>query len=636
MINGREGKSPEGVPSSGGNHAFFRLLLQVGLMIDTAARVWTIVSLAIASLALPAVCVGNTAERPNVVLIMTDDQGYADMSCHGNPYVKTPNIDALHDEAVRFTDFHVDPTCSPTRAALMTGRYSSRVGVWLTYAGRHRPWPDELTAGDIFSANGYRTAVFGKWHLGDNYPYRPIDRGFQESLIHGGGVVGEAPDFWGNDTYDDVYVRNGTREAVRGYCTDVWFDEALRFVEENRDRPFFIYLPTNAAHGPHHVPWKYAEPYAELGERTARFFGMIANIDENIGRFRRKLDELGLAENTILIFLTDNGGTAGVRVYNAGMRGSKATAYEGGHRAACFIYWPAGGLYGGRDVDRVAAHFDLLPTLVDLCGLKLPRPVDFDGRSLAPLLKDPNAPWPDRTLFVHHQGRFNEPLIDDRPIKYKDFSVLTETWRLVGDGPEKRELYAIERDPGQQHDVAAEHPDVVARLMQAYEAWWDDISTRFDDYARVVVGSDAQPKTVLTCQQWHGERIPYSQQMVRQAMDAEGFWDLEVARPGRYRIALRRWPEELDVAIRDIVPPPELDPKKHAISAGYRAPSGRIDAVRARLAIGDFDETRPVGAHDREVVFEVDLPKGPVDLHAWFYDGAGKRWGVYYVVIERP
>jgi len=187
--------------------------------------------------------------RPNVIVIMTDDQGYGDMSCHGNPFVKTPKLYRLWAESVRLTDFHVDPTCSPTRAALMTGRYSFRTGVWLTYAGRHHLRRDEVTIADVFSRNGYRTAIFGKWHLGDNYPFRPDDRGFDESLIHGGGVVGETPDYWGNDYYDDVYLRNGRPERVQGYCTDVWFNEAMRFIAENRKRPFFLYIPTNAPHG---------------------------------------------------------------------------------------------------------------------------------------------------------------------------------------------------------------------------------------------------------------------------------------------------------------------------------------------------------------------------------------------------
>ena len=191
---------------------------------------------------------------PNVVLVVTDDQGYGDLGCHGNPILRTPNLDALYRRSVRLTDFHVGPTCAPTRASLMTGRYCNRTGVWHTIMGRSLLRRDEVTMADVFAAGGYRTGIFGKWHLGDNYPYRPQDRGFHEVLIHGGGGVGQTPDAWGNDYFDDTYLHNGTPEKFSGYCTDVWFDGAMRFIEDNRDRPFFAYLATNAPHSPYRVP----------------------------------------------------------------------------------------------------------------------------------------------------------------------------------------------------------------------------------------------------------------------------------------------------------------------------------------------------------------------------------------------
>jgi len=597
------------------------------------------------------------AGQPNVVLIMTDDQGYADMSCHGNPYLKTPNIDELYRESVRLADFHVDPTCSPTRAALMTGRYSSRVGVWLTYGGRHHLRVDEVTMADVFADAGYRTAIFGKWHLGDNYPFRPQDRGFQESLIHGGGVAGEAPDYWGNDYFDDTYFRNGVPESVNGYCTDVWFDEAIRFIEQAKDRPFFVYLPTNAPHGPRNVPRKYVEPFLQKGvgsrfcgapsgpfgkttpdpflkplnESVARFYGMIVNIDQNIGRLRRRLAELGLSGNTIVIFLTDNGGTGGVRLYNAGMRGSKAKAYDGGHRAACFIHWPKGGMTEGRAVEPITAHIDLLPTLIELCDLRSTRRVKFDGKSLVSLLNGNAISWPDRTLFVHHQGRFGQKITDDRPIKYKDYAVMTDRWRLVG-----KELYDIKAEPGQKADVASAHTDVVTRLSAAYETWWSDIGTKFDEYCPTIIGSEKQARTVLTCQDWHGEVIPYNQQHVRAGVQANGFWDLEVARGGVYRISLRRWPEEADKAIGAFIEQDDLDPAKIDVNARlYQMPGQAIRATKARLKVGAFDETRPVKPTDKAITFDVELDVGRVNLQTWLTDDEGKSWGAYYVYIER-
>ena len=283
----------------------------------------------------------RAAARPNVVLVMTDDQGYGDLACHGNPWIRTPNLDRLHRESVRLTDFHVSPLCTPTRAGLMTGQNPVRLGAWGTTWGRSLPRRDAVTMADLFAASGYPTGCFGKWHLGDNYPFRPQDRGFTEVLIHGGGGVGQTPDYWDNDYFDDTYFHNGKPEKCRGYCTDVWFDAAIRFIESNRDRPFFAYVPTNAPHGPFHVAQKYSSLYsADPNVPNTNFYGMITNIDENMGRLTAKLDELGLSENTILIFTTDNGTAAGFRGgkgFNAGMRGTKGSLYEGGHRVPCFI-----------------------------------------------------------------------------------------------------------------------------------------------------------------------------------------------------------------------------------------------------------------------------------------------------------
>ena len=584
----------------------------------------------------------ESTRQPNVILVMTDDQGYGDMSCYGNPSLRTPELDRLYGSSVRFADFHVDPTCSPTRAALMTGRYSSRTGVWLTYAGRHYLRRDEVTMADVFSENGYRTAIFGKWHLGDNYPFRPNDRGFDESLVHGSGVIGETPDYWGNDYYDDVYLRNGAAEQAKGYCTDVWFDETARFAEAHRDRPFFVYLPTNSPHGPHHVPRKYVEPYLDMEgvpDSRAHFYGMCANIDENIGRLRARLEALGLADNTIIVFLTDNGTAAGVGTaekngpavngFNAGMRGTKSSVYEGGHRAACFAHWPGGGLNGGQDIEPLACHMDLLPTLIDLCSLQAPAGVAFDGTSLAPLLRGDAGEWPDRTLCIHHQGRFGEPVHEGLPIKYKDYCVLTDRWRLVG-----RELYAIKADPGQDHDVAAQHPTVVQQLTQVYEAWWEDVSERFDEYCPVVIDPQKQETTVLTGQGWHGDVIPYNQQHVRAGLQGNGYWMIDVTQKGTYEIELRRWPVELDEPIDALVPLGELDPDRLDVESRLlKLPSGAIRPVAARLLVGGVDQTADVVSGDKAVTFRVDLEEGEQRLQTWLTDADGESWGAYYVYV---
>ncbi|MCH2586773.1 MAG: arylsulfatase, partial [Planctomycetes bacterium] len=412
--------------------------------------------------------------KPNVILVITDDQGYGDIAAHGNKMIKTPHLDSLHSRSIRLTDFHVDPTCSPTRSALMTGRYSTRTGVWHTIMGRSIMEGGELTLAETFKAGGYTTGMYGKWHLGDNYPCRPQDQGFDETFCHGGGGVGQTPDFFGNKYFNDTYFRNGKPEKTEGYCTDVWCKEALSFIEKNRDKPFFAYLSTNAPHGPFLVAESYKAPYREKGVpgSMAAFYGMITNIDDNMGKLIKRLDELKLTENTILIFMTDNGTAAGAPRgrrgkkkpdntsktwpgFTAGMRGQKGSGYDGGHRVPFFIHWPAGGLHGGRDLDTLSAHIDILPTLAELCGIKRPAggTPPIDGKSLAPLLRGKESAWPDRTLFVHSQRI-------EQVKKGRNNSVMKKRLRLKN----KKELYDITADPGQSRNIAEMQPAVVKTL----------------------------------------------------------------------------------------------------------------------------------------------------------------------------
>ncbi len=551
--------------------------------------------------------VAAEGRRPNVILVMTDDQGYGDLGCHGNPVIQTPNLDKLYTQSVRLTDFHVGPTCSPTRAALMTGRYCNRTGVWHTIMGRSLLRRDEVTMGDVFSASGYRTGIFGKWHLGDNYPFRPQDRGFGEVLIHGGGGVGQGPDYWGNDYFDDTYFHNGVPEKFEGYCTDVWFDGAMKFIEANKNRPFFCYIPTNAPHGPYNIADEYVKPYLDKGlpERQARFYGMITNIDDNMARLMRRLRQLGLEENTILIFMTDNGTSGGS--YSAGMRGKKGSEYDGGHRVPCFIRWPRGSLTSPGDIDRLTAHVDLLPTLIELCRLKRPRGVRFDGDSLVPLLTGRGGNWLDRTLITDSQRI-------EHPEKWRKSAVMTDRWRLVNG----TELYDIKADPGQKNNIAGGKPAVVEELREAYEQWWADVSERFDEYCEIIIGSDKQNPTRLMSHDWHSPQVPWSQGAVRKGMQSNGFWAVEIERDGTYQFELRRWPKELDAPINAAVP-------------GGKA----IAATSARLKIADLDVTKaiPNGAH--AVTFEVELKAGKGRLQSWFIDDTGESRGAYYVYAKR-
>ena len=552
--------------------------------------------------------------KPNVILIITDDQGYGDIGALGNKDIKTPTLDKLHAESVRLTDYHVDPTCSPTRSALMTGRYSSRTGVWHTIMGRSILHRDEVTMADVFSANGYSTGHFGKWHLGDNYPSRPQDCGFDEVMANGGGGVWQTPDYWGNDYFDDTYYHNGKPEKYEGYCTDVWFDGAMRFIKANRNKPFFCYIPTNAPHGPYYVAEEYSSMYKDNPNvPNAKFAGMVTNIDDNMARLIKRLDKLGLSDNTILIFTTDNGTAGGfadkggqTKGYNAGMRGKKGSEYDGGHRVPFFVRWPKGGIAGGRDVEEIAAHIDVLPTLIDLCGLKEPD-AEFDGKSVAALLKDAQAAWVERTLFVHSQRI-------EHPEKWRKSAVMTNRWRLVNG----KELYDIRVDAGQARDIAAEKPEQVEKMRAEYDEWWKSISTCFDDYCYIVIGSPKENPARITCHDWHGSRVPWNQPSVRSAQAANGFWAIEVERAGTYEFALRRWPEEVDAPI-------------NAAVEGGKA----IKAATARLKIADFDRSLPVKGGDKSVVFKADLKAGETTMQTWFTDADGTSRGAYFVYVTR-
>jgi arylsulfatase A-like enzyme len=573
----------------------------------------------------------QSARRPNVVVLITDDQGYGDLACHGNPVLKTPNLDKLYRDSVRLTNFHVDPTCSPTRAALMTGRYSTRTGVWHTVMGRHMPRAEERMMPQLFSANGYATAIFGKWHLGDNFPFRPQDRGFQEALIHGGGGIGQIPDYWGNTYFNDTYFHNGRPEKFTGYCTDVFFRQATQFIESHREAPFFVYLATNAPHAPYRVPDRWKEPYASQLEdaELAAFYGMISNIDDNLGRLRERLAELGLADNTLIIFMTDNGTARGaqftdyrgndgrqLRGFNAGRRGIKGSPYEGGHRVPCFWHWPAGKLTGGRDVAGLTAHFDLLPTLIDMCQLKQATPVAYDGRSLRDALAGAVRVDPGRVLIAHHQEVPN-------PEKYRFACVMQGDWRLIlrndlaeGDKP-ALELYRLTDDPGQQNNVLEMRRAVAASLRREYDVWWDRLSPDFKRPAEIVVGDARQNPAELTCFEWHSSQ-QWGQAAVQRGFEGNGYWTIRVAQAGDYEISLRRWPAEVDAPI-----------------TGSVKPGRAVMADKARLRIGAFDKEQPITAAARAVTFEVSLPAGSTQLQTWLTAADGTARGAYYVSVRR-
>lgn len=571
----------------------------------------------------------GSAERPNVILILTDDQGYGEIGFHGNEWIRTPNMDLLAKESCRLTDFHVGTTCAPTRSGLMTGRNCNRVGVWHTVSGRSLLRKDEVTMADVFKSNGYATGMFGKWHLGDNYPYRPHDRGFDEAFYHGGGGVTQGPDYWDNDYFDDSYFRNGVPEKVSGYCTDVWFDNALDFMERHRDKPFFCYLSTNAPHGPYHVPQKYIDLYKDNPHITnPNFYGMITNADDNLGKLREKLIELGLADNTILIFMTDNGTAAGVELdaegfltagYNAGMRGKKGSEYNGGHRVPFFIHWKDGNINVGRDVEQITSYTDVLPTLIDLCGLTGPS-VEYDGKSIVPLLREEAADWAERIVITDTQR-------EDVPVKGKQSAVMTDKWHLI----RGEELFNMDTDPGQTTDVAEEHPELVEKLKDAYELWWEDISVDFDDYCEIIIDTEKENPVCIRSHDWHSDRIPpWNQGQIRSGMPGNGFWVLDVALAGTYEFALRRWPIETGLPLNGSLPQGE------AVPGGIAQPAGvSIQFTKASIKVGKAEQSTRVDPDQQDVRFSFDLVPGEFRMQTWLEDMQGASRGAYYVYVTK-
>ncbi len=486
------------------------------------------------------------ATPPNIVLVMTDDQGYGDFGFTGNPVIRTPNLDAMAAESARLSRFHVSPVCTPTRASLMTGRHAQRTRAFDTYVGRAQMDTDEVTIAEILRDAGYATGIFGKWHLGDAYPMRAIDQGFDESLVHrGGGLAQPSEPIENARRYTDaIMFRDGEQIETDGFCTDVQFDAGIDFITRSvKDgRPFFAYIATNAPHDPlHDVPEDLRAHYASIDlspvldghggatpknvDRTSRVYAMIENIDWNMGRLLAALDELGVANDTIVVFLTDNG-PAGARFVGP-FRGTKSQVREGGTRTVSL--WRQPGTLAPGESPMLSAHIDVLPTLLEMVDVDPPADVRLDGVSMAPWLRDSSHPIDDdRSLVIQaHRG--------DVPIRGHQIAVYEGPWKLThqtGFGPESMpegvpyELHDVVADPAERHDLAAEHPEIVARLKARYDAWFDDIeSTRPDPFARprIVIGTPHERVTTLTHQDWT--------RTAGGGWGAQGVWHLTVAAP---------------------------------------------------------------------------------------------------------
>ncbi len=592
-----------------------------------------------------ASCAQNeSATKPNVLLIIADDIGYGDIAALGNNIIKTPNIDKLHAQSASFAQYHASPTSSPTRAALMTGRHSNNAGVWHTVNGRSLILERETTMAQIFEQNGYATAIMGKWHLGDNYPFRPEDKGFQEVLMIQGGGAGQTMDYWDNDYFDDTYTKkDGEKVQIEGYCNDVWFDGTMEFIEQCIDekKPFFCYLATNIAHSPYWIENSYIEPYKDVDNVAhAAFYGMIANTDERLGELMTFLKKNRVLDNTIIIFTTDNGTAQGAKVdghrldgfvskgQNAGMRGIKASMYEGGHRVPLFIHWKDGKISKPKEITELVAHYDILPTLIDLCGLDVCDEVaeKMDGQSLKPLIEGDANDFTERYIVVDSNR-------NDVPIKWFRSAVMYGDWRLVCDEKIEKELYNLATDPEQRNNIAEQNPEMVAKLSAMYEEWWTKNSPNFVEEPYFIIGNAAENPTTLYCHDWHTLKTsPWQQNHIRTGYVDNGDWLVKVDQDGTYQFRLRRWPVETGLKIHDAAPArPALDGTSVTKSAEGRS----LPIYQAQIEVQGQRQTTKVNQGDEYATFTLKLKKGQTKVRTTFKQQNKPDIGAYFLEIER-
>ena len=521
-----------------------RLFRRSFIKTATGAPILLLLLLISLSLAIPPSSPAVPAMKPNILVILTDDQGYGDLRCHGNDRIDTPILDQLSEESARFERFFVSPLCSPSRASLLTGRYHLRTGVASVTRGLETMRASEVTIAEALKPAGYATGCFGKWHLGEHFPNHPNGQGFDE-------FFGLPTGHW-DDYFDPELDHNGALAPTRGYITDVLTDAAAGFMRDHRDGPFFCFVPFNAPHTPLQPPEAEFDKYKKRGfeDRTAAIYGMVDNIDRNVGRLLNCLAELGLEERTLVIFLSDNGaeGPEGSR-FNAGMRGMKGTVHEGGSRVPCFFRWPKR-IPAGKIVHPIAAHIDLFPTILDFCGVPRPEGPPLDGCSLVPLLEGEPEEWPDRLLFTRMPGwktlvSYTAPMIDN-PEPFPG-AVRTGRWRLVnaGDG---WQLFDMIRDPAQVTDVAGQYPGEVSRLSAAYEEWFADVTRIPIGRPPIPVGYPDHPAVVLPAPEAYFDGAirwfrnwGFARDWLTDWTDAEDAirWEIDVVNAGRYEVVLR-------------------------------------------------------------------------------------------------
>lgn len=454
--------------------------------------------------------------KPNIIVVITDDQGYGDIGAHGNPILKTPHLDKLHNQSARFTNFQVSPTCAPTRAALMTGLHEFKSGVTHTILERERLALSATTLPQVLRDGGYTTGIFGKWHLGDEDAYLPEKRGFDKVCIHGAGGIGQTfpgscGDAPGNQYTNPALWSDGAFVKETGYCTDLFFQKAIQWIGEIDDqKPFFCWIATNAPHAPLQVRPEDESRYAgKTTSEQAKFFGMVANIDDNIGKLTAYLSQKNLDRNTLVIFLTDNGGTVGVPVFNDNMRGAKGSVWRGGTRGCSF--WRLPGVITPGDISRLAGHVDFMPTLLELTGTKASTLItqEHEGKSLVPLLIDRDCSWENR-YFVSHLGRWPTGKADAHAKRVT--AVRDQRWKLIQpemnkDGP--WQLFDLTNDPEEKRDLSHENPAIVDQFAKHHARWWESVRPFLVN--ENVQGPAVNPFKARYWKQFPGEKPPKGQ-----------------------------------------------------------------------------------------------------------------------------
>jgi arylsulfatase A-like enzyme len=477
----------------------------------------------------------QTKQPPNIVIIITDDQGYGDFGFTGNPHVKTPVLDKFAGESIRLTNFYVCPVSAPTRASLMTGRYSLRTGIHDTYNGGAIIASDEVTIAEMLKNTSYSTGIFGKWHLGDNYPSRPKDQGFDESIIHlsgGMGQVGDITNYFNGDSsyFNPVLWHNGKQESYRGYCSDIFTDQAIKFIENNHDRQFFCYLSFNAPHTPLQVPEKYYKLYKDIDpssrfqddkrpfpnmseqdkEDARKVYAMVTNIDDNFGRVLKRLEELNIDKNTVVIFMTDNGPQQ--KRYLAGMRGLKGSVYRGGVRVPMFIKYPIA-FTGNKDIQINTAVIDIMPTIAEICNVHLPENIRIDGKSLMPLLRGEVVNWANRPLFFYWTRKY--------PELYNNIALLEGNYKLVGHTDydseiSKFELFDIQKDPYEQNNIVQSNKDIANGMKNKLDTIFYGMvnSPNLVNQSYIIIGNENENPVFLNRNDADGERDIWTQEEI--------------------------------------------------------------------------------------------------------------------------